>query len=50
MCVSGFSSEKGRQNNLYRNYIFHYIFHHFSANGNILLAIHNKMFKVRAKT
>ena len=37
MCASGFSSEKPRhnilfyQNILYRNCIFHYIFHHFPA-------------------
>ena len=59
MCVSGFSSEKTRyarryvsfyQNILYRKCIFHFIFRHFfSIFDNILLTIHNKMFRVGEK-
>ena len=61
MCVSGFNSEKARygrsalsfyQNILYRNCIFFFAIFStiFSISDNIFLTIHNKMFRVGAKT
>ena len=61
MCVSGFSSEKTRYGrsalqfflSKYLIWILHFFFQHFSTFSsifdNILLTIHNKMFRVGAK-